>query len=139
MGKFDFEIPADFIKQLGKLADVERVAPKMIDEAIPILLENVKSEAAQHKKSEDMYKSIKPTKAGKTKSGGYFASVRPTGKDRKGVRNMEKLAWLEYGVKDKDGNKWKQDPTPILTKAIKDSENAVMNKMQEVFEREVGK
>ena len=130
MGKFDFEISPEFIKQLGRLADVERVAPKMIDEAIPILLDNVKAEAAQHKKSEDMYKSIKPTKAKKTKKGGYFASVRPTGTDKKGVRNMEKLAWLEYGTK-------KQTPTPILTKAIKDSQSAVEQKMKEVFEREV--
>jgi hypothetical protein len=45
---------------------------------------------------------------------------------------MEKLAWLEYGTK-------KQTPTPILTKAIKDSQSAVEKKMQEVFEREVGK
>jgi HK97 gp10 family phage protein len=130
IGKFDFEIPPGFIKQLGRLADVDRIAPQMIDEAIPILLDNVKAEAAQHKKSEDMYRSIKPTKAGKTKNGGYYATVRPTGKDRKGVRNMEKMAWLEYGRKG-------QDPTPILTKAIKDGENAVLNKMQEVFEREV--
>lgn len=132
MGKFDFEIPADFIKQLGRLADVDRIAPKMIDEAIPILLENVKSETAQHKQTGDMYKSIKPTKAGKTNSGGYFASVRPTGKDRKGIRNMEKMAWLEYGTK-------KQPPKPILTKAIKDSESAVLSKMKAVFEREVQK
>lgn len=132
MGKFDFEIPPGFIKQLGRLADVDRIAPQMIDEAIPILLDNVKAGAAQHKKSEDMYKSIKPTKTGKTKNGGYYATVRPTGKDRKGVRNMEKMAWLEYGTK-------KQSATPVLTKALKDSENAVMKKMQEVFEREVGK
>jgi hypothetical protein len=31
MGKFDFEISPEFIKALGRLADVERVAPKMID------------------------------------------------------------------------------------------------------------
>ena len=132
MGKFDFEIPADFIKQLGRLADVDRFAPKMIDEAIPILLDNVKAETAHHRQTGDMYKSIKPTKAKKTKSGGYFASVRPTGKDSNGVRNMEKLAYLEYGTK-------KQPATPVLTKALKDSENAVMKKMQEVFEREVSK
>lgn len=132
MGKFDFEISPDFIKQLGRLADVDRLAPKMIDEAIPILLDNVKSETAQHKQTGDMYKSIKPTKAKATKKGGYYASVRPTGEDSKGVRNMEKMVYLEYGTK-------KQSATPVLTKALRDSENAVMKKMQEVFEREVGK
>ena len=132
MGKFDFEIPADFVKQLGKLADVDRVAPQMIDEAMPILEKNLKGELVKHKRTSDMLDSVKKTKAGKTKRGGYYAVVRPTGKDSKGVRNMEKLAWLEYGTK-------KQSPTPILTKAIKDSERLVLKKMQEVFEREVKK
>lgn len=132
MAKFDFEIPADFIKQLGRLADVDKYAPQMIDEAIPILLDNVKAETAHHRQTGDMYKSIKKTKAKKTKKGGYFASVRPTGTDKKGVRNMEKMVYLEYGTK-------KQPARPTLTKAMKDSEAAVLNKMEEVFKREVGK
>ncbi|HRS66162.1 MAG TPA: HK97 gp10 family phage protein [Spirochaetia bacterium] len=130
MAKFDFEIPADFIKQLGKLADVDRIAPQMIDEAIPKLLDNVKKETAGHKQTGDMYKSIKATKAKKNKYG-YYASVTPTGADKKGVRNMEKMVYLEYGTS-------KQSPAPTLTKAIKDSEKAVLDKMQEVFNREVG-
>ena len=43
MGKFDFNIPDDFIRQLGRLADVDKYAPKMIDEAIPILEGRVKA------------------------------------------------------------------------------------------------
>jgi HK97 gp10 family phage protein len=130
MGKFDFVIPTDFIKQLGKLADVDRIAPQMIDEAMPILERNVKSEVSKHIVSGDLLKSIKISKAKKNKYG-YYASVRPTGKDKKGVRNMEKMVYLEYGTK-------KQPPRPTLTKAIKDSETAVLEKMQEVFNREVG-
>lgn len=132
MAKFDFEIPPDFFKQLGRLEDVERIAPKMIDEAIPILEQNVKREIAKHKRTGDLYKSIKTTKAKMTKKGGFYAAVRPTGSDSKGVRNMEKLAYLEFGTS-------KQSPTPVLTKAIKDSQEPVMRKMQEVFEREVKK
>lgn len=131
MGKFDFEIPADFIKQLGKLADVDRIAPQMIDEAMPILEGNLKKELSKHRRTGDMINSVKKTKAGKNKYG-YFAVVRPTGKDSKGVRNMEKLAHAEYGTS-------KQSATPILTKAIKDSEPSVLAKMKEVFEREVKK
>ena len=130
MGKFDFEIPTDFIKQLGKLADVDRIAPQMIDEAIPILEMNVKSEVSKHVVSGDLLKSIKMSKAKKNKYG-YYASVQPTGTDKKGVRNMEKLVYLEYGTS-------KQASKPTLTKAIKDSEKAVLDKMQEVFNREVG-
>lgn len=131
MGKFDFEISPEFIKQLGRLADVDRIAPKMIDEALPVLERNVKGEVSKHIASGDLSRSIKVSKAKKTKSGGYYASVHPVGKDSNGVRNMEKMVYLEYGTKS-------QSPRPTLTKAIKDSESAVLKKMQEVFEREVG-
>jgi HK97 gp10 family phage protein len=130
MGKFDFEISADFLRTLGRLEDVDRVAPQMIDEAIPILEASVKREAAKHVNTGDMLASIKRTKAGKNKRG-YYAAVRPTGKDRNGMDNMTKMAYLEYGTS-------KQAATPTLTKALKDSEQAVLDKMQEVFNREVG-
>jgi HK97 gp10 family phage protein len=130
MAKFDFQIPDDFIKQLGRLADVDRIAPQMLNEALPILERNVKSEVSKHVVSGDLLKSIKMSKAKKNKYG-YYASVRPTGTDKKGVRNMEKLVYLEYGTS-------KQASKPTLTKAIKDSEKAVLDKMQEVFNREVG-
>lgn len=132
MGKFSFTIPDDFVKQLGNLADVDRIAPTMIDEAMPILERKLKQELSKHKRTGDMIDSVKKTKAGKTRTDAYFAIVRPTGTDRKGVRNMEKLAHAEYGTS-------KQPPTPILTKALKDSEPAVLEKMQEVFSREVNK
>jgi HK97 gp10 family phage protein len=130
MAKFDFQIPDDFIKQLGRLADVDRIAPQMLNEALPILERNVKSEVSKHVVSGDLLKSIKMSKAKKNKYG-YYASVRPTGTDKKGVRNMEKMVYLEYGTS-------KQASKPTLTKAIKDSEKAVLDKMQEVFNREVG-
>lgn len=130
MAKFDFTVPDSFVKQLGRLSDVDRIAPQMIDEAIPILEGNVKSEVSKHRDTGAMESSIKKTKAKATKNGGYYACVRPTGKDAKGVRNMEKMVYSEYGTS-------KQSPTPMLTKAIKDSENDVLEKMQEVFNREV--
>lgn len=132
MGKFDFQIPVDFLKQLGSLADVDRYAPQMIDEAIPILEKSIKSEASKHKRTGDLVNSIKTNKAKKTKNGGYLASVHPTGVDRKGVSNMVKMVYAEYGTS-------KQTATPIITKAINDSESAVLEKMQEVFNREMSK
>lgn len=132
MARFDFAIPDDFIKQLGRLADVDKYAPQMINEALPILENHVKSEVGKHVASGDLARSIKVSKAKKTKNGGYIASVHPAGTDSKGVRNMEKMVYLEYGTS-------KQGATPVLTKAIKDSEPAVMKKMQEAFNREVGR
>ena len=131
MGKFDFDISDDFINQLKDLSRIDEIAPKMIDEAIPILQRNVISEMKKHKRTGDMIDSVKKTKAGKAATGAYFAAVRPTGKDRFGIRNMEKLVDAEYGTKN-------QNATPILTKALKDSESAVYAKMQEVFDREMG-
>ena len=130
MGKFTFDISDDFMKQLGNLSDVERIAPMMIDEAIPILESSVVKEASKHKRTGNMVKSIKSTKAKLTKNGGHYACVRPTGKDKNGVRNMEKMAYLEYGTRH-------QKATPCLSTAVHNAENAVLKKMQEVFNREV--
>jgi len=132
VGKFDFNIPPDFIKALGRLQDVDRIAPKMIDGAIPILERNVKAEAGKHRDTGEMVNSIKKTHAIATKNGGFYASVRPTGTDKKGVRNMAKMAYAEFGTS-------KQASTPMLTTAIKDSEQPVMEKMQAVFNEEVVK
>ena len=83
-----------------------------------------------HKDSGAMNASIKPTKPKRGRDG-YSVTVRPTGTDKKGVRNMEKMAYLEYGSQ-------KQAATPVLSPAVRESEEAVCQKMQEVFEQEVG-
>ena len=145
MGKFDFEIDQDFVKKLLELSDPDEYVPQILDSAIPILEESVKSELSKHKPTSQLINSVKKTKASKSPKGGYFVCVRPTGKsdsyiDGKGVlrkykvpvRNMEILAHLEYGTS-------KQKPTPILTKAYKDSYNSVMAKMQEEFGKVVVK
>ena len=145
MGKFDFEIDQDFVKKLLELSDPDEYVPQILDSAIPILEESVKSELSKHKRTSQLINSVKKTKASKSPNGGYFVCVIPTGKsdsyiDGKGVlrkykvpvRNMEILAHLEYGTS-------KQKPTPILTKAYKDSYNSVMAKMQEEFEKVVVK
>jgi HK97 gp10 family phage protein len=127
MGKFDFEVSPELVKLLFRLGNVDEYAPKMIDGAMPILEANLKKELGKHKRTGEMLDSVKKTRARKMKNGGYFATVRPTGVDRKGVRNMEKLAHAEYGTS-------KQAPTPILTKAINDSRGPVTAKMYEIFE-----
>jgi hypothetical protein len=130
MGKFDFQFDADLTRQLERLANFDEIAPKVIDGAIPVLETKVKAEASKHRLTGDMLNSIKATKASKNEYG-WFATVRPTGKDRNGVRNMEKLAHAEYGTS-------KQVATPILTKAINDAQQEVTEKMQEIFNQEVG-
>lgn len=44
---------------------------------------------------------------------------------------MEKAVYMEFGTS-------KQAATPIISPAVRESEAAVLEKMQEVFDREVG-
>ena len=112
MANFDCEIPTGFFASLGKLSEVDKYAPKMLDEAIPILQKEVQRSLARHSKTGVMVKSVKCTKAA-CKDGVYFAVVRPTGKStkyvgangkvymrKKPVRNMEIVAHIEYGTSD---------------------------------------
>ncbi|WP_317347215.1 hypothetical protein [Blautia argi] len=126
---FDIHGIDGLMKELGAL-EVERVAPAMLKESVPILEKSVKKHAVKHEDTGDLIESVKKTGAQRNQNG-YYICVRPTGKDRKGVRNMEKMAALEYGV---DG---KQPATPVLTPAVKEVEVQVLMKMQEVFNREV--
>lgn len=129
MANFSVEGLDDLMKDLDSL-DIDRIAPAMLEEAVPILERNVKNRASLHKESGEMQKSIKPTKSKRT-GDGYSITVRPTGKDKKGVRNMEKACYLEFGTS-------KQGATPVISPAVRESEDPVEEKMQEVFDREVG-
>ncbi len=111
--------------------EASRIAPIMLEEAVPILEKNVKKHTALHKDTGEMQSSIKKTKAKRTGKDGYSICVRPTGTDEKDVRNMEKVAYLEYGTS-------RQKASPVLSPAVKESEEAICDKMQEVFEREIG-
>jgi hypothetical protein len=53
----------------------------------------------------------------------------PTGKDRNGVSNAAKLAFIEYGVRSKN-----RAPRPLIVKAMKDSQADVERTMQEKLE-----
>ena len=111
MAKFTFNPPTDFIRQIERMEKSDEISKKMINEAIPIIDRKLIKELAYHENTGDLQASIKPTKAKKTKNDGYFASSRPTGESdtyingkgaekqrSKPIRNMEKLAYIEYGT-----------------------------------------
>lgn len=133
MAGFTIDGIDDSIRQLEKAGDLESIAPKMIDEATPVLEEALKAEVQQAASkgyaTGELASSIKKSKA-KRNEYGYFGAVRPTGKDEKGVRNMEKLAYLHYGTT-------KQEADPVVTKAVARAEPKVYEKMQEAYNREV--
>lgn len=127
MAKFDIYGIDDLMKDLSQI-DVDRIAPKMLEESVPILEKAVKAEAEKHKDTGAMEESIKATGAD-INAKGHYICVRPTGRDEKGVRNMEKMIYMEYGTS-------KQKETPVLSLAVRKAEGRVLEKMQEVFNRE---
>lgn len=130
MADFNVNGLDDLMSDLNML-DAEKIAPAMLEESVPILENNVKSRIAAHKDTGALLESVKSTKAKRTGEG-YSITVRPTGKDKKGIRNMEKACYLEFGTS-------KQTATPVISPAVRESEEAVAEKMQEVFDREVKK
>lgn len=132
MGRFD--VHTDEIDSLMKdlsILDFSMLAPKMLEEAAPIVKGNIERRSAAHHDSGAMEGSIQPKKVARG-AAGYQISIRPTGKDSKGVRNMEKMCYLEYGTA-------KQAATPVMGPAVAESEEPVYEKMQEVFDRETEK
>lgn len=127
MAKFDIYGINDFMKEISQI-DLDRIAPKMLEESAPILEKSVRAEAAKHRDTGAMEESIEATGAS-VNARGYYICVRPTGRDEKGVRNMEKMAYMEYGTS-------KQKATPVLSPAVRKAEDPVTGKMQEVFNRE---
>ena len=104
---------------------------EMLEAAEPALTENVRRYADKHRDSGAMAKSIKSTGV-KERKGGKYLVVRPTGKDREGVRNMEKLAYLEYGTV-------KQPASPVITPAVKSAEGNIERIWDEVMNKHLGK
>lgn len=128
MAGFEVKGIDELMKDLDELR-FEKFAPKMLEAAVPILEGNMKKHAGMHRRTGKMAGSIKAAKV-KRRKDGFGVTVRATGTDDKGVRNMEKMAYLEYGT-------YKQAATPVVLPAVKDSESGILSKMQEILESEV--
>lgn len=133
MASFEMQGIDDLIAQLNKASNLNDVAPKMIEEALPILEQSLKDAVQEEVNKEyatgELVRSIKKSKSHRKNQYGYFGVVRPTGKDQKGVRNMEKLVYLHYGTT-------KQAARPVINKATIRVRKKVIDKMQEVYNRE---
>lgn len=129
MAGFSFEIPDSLTRELEKLANVDEIAPKMIEAGIPIVKDEMVRRADSHRRTGAMSGSIKPTQPKRTGSG-HSAVVRPTGRDGRGTRNMEKMMYMEYGTSH-------QPSTPIIAPTVAATESSVIEAMQEVFNAEV--
>lgn len=137
MGRFHVDIPNDLIKLLNTMeAQIDEISVDAVKEAEPIVVNALKEECSKHNISEtdktrgQMTASIKAT-GPKKNALGVYDFVRPTGKDSKGVRNMEKLAYLEYGTS-------KQKATPVCQKVKNQIGKKVADTMETRVKRGLG-
>ncbi len=123
----------DALFEKGKRID--QIAKKAVDRAAP-LLENslsarIAGAASRGYASGELAGSIGSLKARKNDRG-VFAVVGPRGSDSKGVRNAEKLAYLEYGTSRG------QAAHPVRAAAASAVEGSVKQTMEEVLFSELG-
>ena len=130
MASFHVDFPDDLVRQIERLANSDEIQERMLKEASPIMEESLKTELEKHKDSGKLVTSIK-TKIKKNHIG-WFAVSRPMGRDSKGVRNMAKLMYIEWGTR-------KQPARPLVSRAVKNVESKVIAKMQEVFDDYIDK
>lgn len=120
---------SEMAREIEGLANVDQIAPEVLEAAAPILEKalkrQVRAEANKGYATGDLEGSIKANKPKKNQYG-YFVSVTATGKDRKGVRNNEKLAYLNNGTS-------KQQARPVIAKARQQAEGECLRAMQEKF------
>lgn len=127
----------------AELKHPEKMAKKAVDAASTVLENSLKTEikrAANRKDADgkpystgELAASINSTKA-KENHLGVYAVVKPEGIDSRGVRNVEKLAYLEYGVASHG-----QLPHPVRQKAVNAAEEECEQIMRDVIYREVGR
>ncbi|MCD8096990.1 MAG: HK97 gp10 family phage protein [Lachnospiraceae bacterium] len=132
MASFTCNFPADLEKQLLALqrAGEDAALGNILAAGGAEVEKQMKGQLSSHRDTGSMVNSVKTTKAAKNDKG-YFVVTRPTGKDAKGVRNMEKLAYLHYGTS-------KQRATGIVTKIVNRAETSAVKAMQAAFEKEAG-
>lgn len=123
----------DLIKDLEKAGKLDAYAPDLLTAAAPYLVDSVKEEvqkAADRGYSEGaLAESISANKPAKNVYGNYI-SVTAKGKDKRGIRNNEKLAYLNYGTS-------KQSARPVIAKAVQKAENDCLDAMQRKFDEVV--
>lgn len=130
MAKFETDVSLDELMTSLTSIDIEALAPLALEESAPIVEKKLVQLSEPHKKTGAMVKSIKAQKANKS-GDEYSIFVGPSGVDRKsGIRNMEKLAFLEFGVKAHN-----QPATPVITPAVRATHDDVCDSMQETFNR----
>lgn len=121
----------EIIRDLEALGDTDGIAMKIVNEAAEIMdrtLKDTIKKSTQKYGTGQLANSIHHNKPIKNELGVFTVSTA-RGKDSKGVRNHDKLYYLEYGTS-------RQNPNPVVQKAVNAAQSKVFQKMQEVYDRE---
>lgn len=130
MAKFETDVSLDELMTSLTSVDIEALAPVALEQSAPIVEKKLISLSEPHKRTGAMIKSIKAQKANKS-GDGYSIFVGASGVDRKsGIRNMEKMAYLEFGVRAHN-----QPATPVIVPAVRATHDSVCDSMQETFNK----
>lgn len=139
--EFPEDLLGDFLNQ-----DTEELCKEMVDAAAPIMEESMKKEIKNvlgHEGDSELVNSVKAGKAKMAKNNAIIANVGPKGNstnfyykgNKKGrkytVSNVLKAIWLNYG-------RMGQPARPFLTRATNNAKEAVLKKMQEVYDQKTG-
>lgn len=140
MGSFDFSIPTEFQKQISKMANIDMLAPKMLNRAAPIVHAAIK--ARTPKDTGTLAESLTVRKPKQEKKGGWSCKIsfegtddrtavskRYPAKNRKPVRNNEKAAIKEFGTTKRRAN-------PFIRPAVDSVKQEVTRAMQAVIDEE---
>ncbi|MDD2297573.1 MAG: hypothetical protein PHX79_07135 [Sphaerochaetaceae bacterium] len=139
MAELTFSIPDDIYNKLQQLRNTAEYAPKMIeaeqDAVFPEVMRRLEPHSHNKQAKADagaLKASMVKTKPKMDKSGRWRAKIKPSGYDKKGVSNNQKLLSLEYGTS-------KQLATPVLRPARQAMANQAMEAAQKVFNEAVSK
>ena len=134
MAELSFSLPKELTDKLQKLGNTAEYAPKMLQAEMDVTYPEVIRRLQPHRRSatDSLVDSIVKTKPKMDKNGVWRAQIKPTGTDKKGVSNNQKMLSLEYGTS-------KQVATPVLRPAKAATESQAKANAQEVFNKAVGK
>lgn len=148
MAAFDIDFPEDFMAELLE-TDFDEIAKEALEEAGPLLEKSMKAScrrAVEHGGDSELVESITCEKPKKTKTDAWILRVSPKGYSRTKVykrggkkprtypvSNALKAIWKEYGIAGR------QQAHPFITNACNSVREAVLSKVQEVYNRKVGK
>lgn len=151
MAEFNIEFPEDFMSELLN-TDFAEIAKEALAESAPLLEKEMKKScttAIMHDGDSELVDSITAGKPKATKTDAWIVNVSPKGysstkkytavngrgqkRHRKyPVSNALKAIWKEYGIPGR------QAPRPFLARAKNAAERAVIQKIQDVYNRKVG-